>query len=291
MIIFTLDIETQNYPIITLVEGLPHDSFSLVSCGTALGGIVVITSNSIIYVDQSSRRVALPLNGWAPRISDVPTPALLPEDQSRDVALEGCRALFVDERTIFLILRNGTVYPVEIVVDGKTVSRLKMAPALAQTTIPSIVKTLGEGLLFIGSTVGPSVLLRAAHVVEEIEEGHADTAPTAVVHDDAMDYDDDDGRSTYILLSRLCLTSHLDIYGGSKSTPGPSPNGVHDARGAAKKTKTVIHLSLRDSLPAYGPIASMAFSLARNGVSLRISCASILLHSHFTSRIVQYLNW
>jgi len=37
---------------------------------------------------------------------------------------------------------------------------------------------------------------------------------------------------------------------------------------AAKKTrtKTIIHLSLRDSIPAYGPIASMTFSLAKNGV-------------------------
>jgi len=33
------------------------------------------------------------------------------------------------------------------------------------------------------------------------------------------------------------------------------------------KTKSVIHLSLRDSLPTYGPIASMTFSLANNGVS------------------------
>lgn len=209
MIIFTLDIETQNYPIITLVEGLPHDSFSLVSCGTALGGVVVITSNSIIYVDQSSRRVALPLNGWASRTSDVPTPALLPEDQTRDLTLEGCRASFVDDRTIFLILQDGTVYPVEIIVDGKTVSRLKMAPALAQTTVPSIVKTLGEGHLFIGSTVGPSVLLRAAHVVEEIEESRVDTAPTAVVHDDDMDYDDDDGWFMPILRGSFNLNNQL----------------------------------------------------------------------------------
>lgn len=42
----------------------------------------------------------------------------------------------------------------------------------------------------------------------------------------------------------------------------PTTNGVTHT----KKTKTVIHLSLRDFLPAYGPISSMAFSLAMNGV-------------------------
>ena len=33
----------------------------------------------------------------------------------------------------------------------------------------------------------------------------------------------------------------------------------------------VIHLSLSDSLPAYGPITDMTFSLARNGVSFFVS--------------------
>lgn len=37
--------------------------------------------------------------------------------------------------------------------------------------------------------------------------------------------------------------------------------------GATIRTRSVIHLSLCDSLPAYGPIADMTFSLAKSGVS------------------------
>ena len=64
---------------------------------------------------------------------------------------------------------------------------------------------------------------------------------------------------------------YSDIYGISKTTTTPTKDGstTNGTQPAAKKTKTksVIHLSLRDSLPAYGPIASMTFSLAKNGVS------------------------
>lgn len=60
------------------------------------------------------------------------------------------------------------------------------------------------------------------------------------------------------------LNRSTDIYGDSKA-PTPSTNG-HANNVAKKKTRTVIHLSLSDSIPAYGPIADIAFSLARNGV-------------------------
>lgn len=195
LIIFTLDLVTQNYPIITSVEGLPHDCLSLLPCSTSLGGVVIIASNSMIYVDKSSRRMALPVNGWPGRISDLPLLPISPADQHRNLLLEGSRAVFVDDKTLFMILKDGTVYPVEIVIDGKTVSKLTMAPALARTTIPSVVKRLEDGHIFVGSIVGPSVLMKTAHVEEEIEDNQMDTSPAAVVPaDDEMDMDDDDGR-------------------------------------------------------------------------------------------------
>ena len=61
----------------------------------------------------------------------------------------------------------------------------------------------------------------------------------------------------------------LDIYGTSKAADSIVANGLANGHTASKKMRTVIHLSLRDSLPAYGPIASMTFSLARNGVGFQ----------------------
>lgn len=213
LIIFTLDFVTQNYPIIRTVEGLPHDCLFLLPCATSLGGVVIITCNSIIYVDQSSKRVPLPVNGWPPRISDLPMPPVTPENQSRYLELEGCRAVFVDEKTIFIIYRDGTVYPVEMVIDGKTVSRLTLAPALAQTTIPTVVKKIADRHIFIGSTVGPSVLLKAGHVTEEIEENEMDTTPAAVVqmtNDIDMD-DDDEGRLSCLLANLVNFIPFIQI--------------------------------------------------------------------------------
>jgi cleavage and polyadenylation specificity factor subunit 1 len=155
---------------------------------------VILATNALIYVDQAARRVSLPVNGWLARVSDIPSLLL---DKDQDLTLEGSRLVFADDKTFFVIRKDGIVHPVEIVSDGRTVSKLVMSPGLAQTTIPAVTRQLEGGVLFVGSTVGPSVLLRAARVEVEVkpgEEGAEASAMSAAVVDtkNAMDIDDDD---------------------------------------------------------------------------------------------------
>lgn len=56
-----------------------------------------------------------------------------------------------------------------------------------------------------------------------------------------------------------------DLYGESKAMTKTAANGVAPG-GHPSRTRSVIHLSLCDSLPAYGPIADMTFSLSKLGV-------------------------
>ncbi|KAF8500474.1 CPSF A subunit region-domain-containing protein [Russula emetica] len=241
--IFTLDLVSRTYPTMTKVDGLPYDCLSLIPCSSALGGVVILTSNAVIHVDQATRRVALSVNGWQPRVSDMPT---LPTPVGmRELHLEGARMAFVEERTLFVVLVDGTIVPFEFVVDGKVVSRLVIGNALAQTASPMVVQKAHGEHLFVGSMVGPSVLLRTASVEEPVTDADMATSGPAAVVDagNSMDLDDDD-----------------DIYGTSSPDPLPSASAAPSA-----KTRTVIHLSLCDSLPAYGPITDLTFALAKNG--------------------------
>ena len=185
---------------ITSADGLPYDCISLLPCPTSLGGVIVLTGNAIIYVDQTARRIALPVNGWSSRTSDIQLLSLPPNEQLRSLDLERCRSAFVDNKMFFVILKDGTVYPVEIVADGKNVSRLVMAPALVQSTIPAVIRQVSDEYLFIGCAVGPSLLLKTVQVEEVLHEDHQMSPnPAAVDLGSSMDLDDDDG---------LCL-SHV----------------------------------------------------------------------------------
>lgn len=171
---------------------------------------MVLSSNSIIHIAQNSRRIVLPVNGWQARTSDHSLSTLTEEEKQRNVKLEGSYAVFADNKTLFVLLVDGTVYPVEVHADGRAVSKLTMGSALAQTTIPSVVRQVEGQHLFIGSTVGPSVLLKAQHIEEDIPEDDVEmSAPVAVV-DTAkdVDMDDDDGESTrQVIFHAIVITS------------------------------------------------------------------------------------
>jgi len=115
---------------------------------------------------------------------------------------------FVEERTLFVVLVDGTIVPFEFVVDGKMVSRLVMGKALAQTAPPAVVRKVHGEHLFVGSMVGPSVLLRAASVEEPVTDADdmATSGPAAVVDaGNSMDLDDDDGVIAPCALHRRSL--------------------------------------------------------------------------------------
>lgn len=294
LIIFTLDLVTRNCPVLTAADGLPYDCSSLVPCSAALAGVIVVSSNALIHVAQTSRRVILPVNGWQARVSDHGLPHLTEHEKGRCLKLEGSFAVFVDDKTLFVLLSDGSVYPVEVHADGRTVSKMTMGDAIAQTTIPAVVKRASEGHLFIGSTVGPSVLLQTVHVEEEIQDGDVDmAAPAAAVveHHNAMDLDDDDGKQS-------CLVNYLglkfaptDLYGTSKVDDEPAQGSTTGA-GTLLKKRTVVHLSLCDSIPAYGPISDITFSLARVGVrpsrvcGLRISLIWVFFQDRPVAELV-----
>lgn len=193
LFIITADFITHNYPIVTEVEGLPYDCFSVIPCSTFPGGVIILSTNVIIHVGQSSRKVILPVNGWFSRVSDVQTASLTLEQAARDLQLEGSHVSFIDDTNFLVILADGIVIPVEIVAEGKTVSTLKMGTPQAQTTLPSTVAKGPGGYVFIGSTSGPSVLVRADRLEEEVPDEVGDQ-PVGVVNPNStakMDVDDD----------------------------------------------------------------------------------------------------
>jgi len=144
-----------------------------------------------MHVGQSSRKVVLPVNGWFARVSDVQTTSLTADEAARDLQLEGSHVSFVDDTNFLVILANGVVIPVEIVAEGKTVSTLKMGTPQAQTTLPSTVTKGPDGYIFIGSTSGPSVLVKADRLEVEVPEEAGDQPVGVVNSATTMDVDDD----------------------------------------------------------------------------------------------------
>ncbi|EJD52944.1 hypothetical protein AURDEDRAFT_81080 [Auricularia subglabra TFB-10046 SS5] len=249
--ILTLDVVTRTYPIIGSVDGLPYDSMRLVACPAALGGVIVLTANAVLHIDQSGKNVAVAANGWAARVSEFPTPA--PE---RDETLEGSRAVFVSDKTFLLVYRDGSIVPVELILEGRMVTKIDMGQRLAQTTIPTVVCAVQDDLVLVGSTAGPSILLKVTHEEEDItpdagsarENGAANGNSTnGATYDDPMDSEDE------------------DLYGGTDMMVTSTSGTLTVGGTAALEKRRILRLALADSLCGHGPISDMAFILGRNG--------------------------
>jgi cleavage and polyadenylation specificity factor subunit 1 len=196
LFIFTLDIVTRHYPVITVVDGLPYDCLSILPCPAATGGVMVLAANALIHVDQAARKLGLPVNGWPALTTDLTMP---PVPAERNLRLEGAHVVFVSTRALFLFLADGTVHPVELAAGGNAVARLELRDALARTTAPSVVLRADADHVFVGSTAGPSVLMRTHSVEEPVADDDVEMAPAAVVDQpaDSMDFDDDGAPSAH----------------------------------------------------------------------------------------------
>ena len=110
--IFTLDLVSCAYP--TKVGSLPYDCLSLIPCLSALGEVVILTSNAVIHVDQAMWHVTLSVNGWQLHVCDMPT--LLMMVNMHELCLKGAQMAFVEEQMLLIVLINGTIIPFKFVV-------------------------------------------------------------------------------------------------------------------------------------------------------------------------------
>ncbi|KAJ4491198.1 CPSF A subunit region-domain-containing protein [Lentinula edodes] len=277
---------SSTFTVITNIQNLPYDAYALVPCISGVAGLVILTSNSIVYVDQATKKLMLPVNGWATRVSDIAAVNVTDVAQTRDLALEGSRAAFISETTLLLILARGDAYTVTLAMDGKAVSGLSISDKpMVKTTIPSLAMSVTASsphagrdvdahtipFIFVGSTQGPSVLLKANMVESEeddtdreVDNGNDVRAPAG--EDDDM-YDDD-----------------ADIYGPSH-TSAPDPKREEVRQRDEKRRKLKLQLLLADYLPSYGSINDMAFGLTKNGdkpTPILITATSTYQHGGFT---------
>ncbi|KAG8692927.1 mRNA cleavage and polyadenylation factor subunit, partial [Ceratobasidium sp. 395] len=244
LLTITLDILTRTYPIISHTTSLPHDAQTLTPCPSTLGGVLVTTPNTILHVDQSGGVVGRAADGWSARVSSLASIAAPdtnamgtgPEGVDLDGAFVTWMSGEATEATMFL--PNGAVRSVQVEREGRAVHALSIGPELGGRVVRAergAVCVFGErcGFGFVGSVDAESVLVR---VVRGIAGTKVEDEPEE--SDEEMDDDED------------------DLYGDTNA-----PTTVK----AGAALQPITGFTVIDTLPAYGGINSMVFSLAKNG--------------------------
>jgi cleavage and polyadenylation specificity factor subunit 1 len=261
--IITVDYLTHNYPSISRIEDLPFDCASLLSAPPLYGGVMVLASNALLHVDQTSRVTALPLNGWAHRTSALPSLITTLGDEQKiraaslNLMLEGARMAFLSERDLLLALPNGAIHLVTVVVDGRLVQRLTIGDAIARASAPSTLQLISNGHIFVGSTVGPALLLRSSW--HDLQQKGEDLQTSTMANED-IDIDEGPVELIVALWRDVHLPVSLDLYGESAYALQPTVKGTTGALTGSDGPKT-LELSLMDTIPAWGNFTDFVFSI------------------------------
>ncbi|KAI9608185.1 hypothetical protein KEM48_003453 [Puccinia striiformis f. sp. tritici PST-130] len=74
LIVLTLDLGSNHFPIISHTKNLPYDAHGLVACPKELAGVLVLCADMILHVDQSSKIIGVATNGWIKHTSELQIP-------------------------------------------------------------------------------------------------------------------------------------------------------------------------------------------------------------------------
>lgn len=156
--ILSLNIEHQQHHLIWSVSNLPHDCYKILPLKSP-GGACILSSNSILYLNQSSR-YKLVLNYFGNEDEKDPLALKFTSENSPLViSLDNAKATFLRDNAVLLSIQSGELYVMNLVSDGRSIVHINLQK-LGTSIISTCMCTLTDKYLFIGSKIEDSLLIR-----------------------------------------------------------------------------------------------------------------------------------
>ncbi|XVE58674.1 hypothetical protein DITRI_Ditri04bG0187600 [Diplodiscus trichospermus] len=257
----------KQHPLIWSAANLPHDAYKLLAVPSPIGGVLVISANTIHYHSQSAS-CALALNSYAVSVDSrmiehvqgvlSASPDFcekggglymewcqeLPRS-GFNVELDAANATWLLNDVALLSTKTGELLLLTLVYDGRVVQRLDLSKSKA-SVLTSGITTIGNSFFFLGSRLGDSLLV-------QYSSGSGTSAFSSGLKEEVGDIEGDAP-----LAKRLRSSSSdalQDMVGGEElSLYGSAPNNSDSAQ------KTFL-FAVRDSLTNVGPLKDFSYGL------------------------------
>ncbi|GAB2265340.1 hypothetical protein Dimus_000404 [Dionaea muscipula] len=229
----------KQHPVIWSAVNIPHDAYKLLAVPAPIGGVLVISANTVHYHSQSSS-FSLAVNSFA-----------VSGDNSReqprssfDVELDAAHAAWLANDVALLSTKTGELLLLTIVFDGRIVQRLDLVKSKA-SVLTSGITTMGNSLFFLASRLGDSLLVQFT----------SGTASSSSLKEEVGDIEGDAP-----LLKRIRRSSSdvlQDMASEELSFYGSTPN-------KADPVQRSFSYTVRDSLVNIGPLKDFSYGLRIN---------------------------
>ncbi|VDM34667.1 unnamed protein product [Hydatigera taeniaeformis] len=158
IVALSLNLHERTNPIIWFQELLPYDCHTVLPIKMPIGGVVILATNSIIYLKQTLPSRGLPLNYYTRVSTNFPFRQGVPT--CGPLSLDGCRATLLSSSEILIVARDGAFYILTLLLEkaNNTVTELFLSKVGSYVQAESIT-VMDNYFLFIGSCLSDSLLM------------------------------------------------------------------------------------------------------------------------------------
>jgi cleavage and polyadenylation specificity factor subunit 1 len=233
----------KQHPLIWSATNLPHDAYKLLAVPSPIGGVLVISANTIHYHSQSSTCV-LALNNFA--VSADGSQEML--RSSFSVELDAANGTWLSNDVAMLSTKTGELLLLTVIYDGRVVQRLDLSKSKA-SVLTSAITTIGNSLFFLGSRLGDSLLVQFS----------CGLGSSMMPHGLKEEVGDIEGDMPSTKRLRMSSSDSLqDISSGDElSLFGSGPNN-------AQSSQKTFSFTVRDLLINVGPLKDFSYGLRIN---------------------------
>ncbi|CAF3318223.1 unnamed protein product [Rotaria socialis] len=151
----SINVAQKSNPVIWPVDKLPFDCLSCLSVPKPIGGILVLATNSIIYLNQSIPAYGVALNTLTRDSTKYPLRPLY----DLKIALDLAEAIFISNDRVLISIKSGDVYLLTLHTDSMRTMKEFTFDRIGSTVLCSCLCKCDDNLIFFGSRLGNSLLV------------------------------------------------------------------------------------------------------------------------------------
>ncbi|KAM3728993.1 putative cleavage and polyadenylation specificity factor subunit [Dirofilaria immitis] len=168
----SLNIKEQVHASVWQLSSLPMDCNQILAIPRPVGGILLIATNELIYLNQSVPPCGISLNSCMDDFTKFP----LKDFKHMAMTLDGSVVTIISTNKILLCDRNGRLFILVLVTDATNSVKSLELKFQFETVIPCTMTFCAPGYLFIGSRLCDSVFLHCIFKQPTLEESAAKKA-------------------------------------------------------------------------------------------------------------------
>ncbi|CAG8433080.1 10709_t:CDS:10 [Diversispora eburnea] len=254
LVVVSLLISQKAYPIIQSMDNLPHSCVKLISIPKPVGGILIISANAIIHVNQSSKGIGVAVNGYASSTTDF---SLDHSFEHLGLALEGLYHVFLDSDEILFILRNGDLYIVKLIIEERSLTKIELKK-VGTSTLPSCSCLVANGYFFVGSRLGDSYFIKYTKTNTEHKTNSMINGFDNKTRKNTSDSDADAINNTNNTNNMNNANNADDANNSNNTNNANSSDGGNKAE-VKKSTISDYQFTICNTITNVGPIVDMAY--------------------------------